>query len=34
VIASEIPLERASEAHRLLQDRSTIGKVLLAVREQ
>jgi len=34
VIAGEIPLERASEAHRMLQERSTIGKVLLAVREQ
>lgn len=32
VIAGEIPLERAAEAHHLLQERSTIGKVLLAVR--
>ncbi len=34
VIAREVPLERASEAHHLLQERSTIGKVLLSVREQ
>ena len=33
VIAAEIPLESAGEAHRLLEGRSTIGKVLLAVRE-
>ena len=33
VIAREIPLEHASEAHRMLQERSTIGKVLLAVRD-
>jgi NADPH:quinone reductase-like Zn-dependent oxidoreductase len=32
VIAAEIPLERASEAHRMLEERSTIGKVILAVR--
>jgi len=31
VIAGEIPLERASDAHRMLQERSTIGKVLLSV---
>ncbi|HSL92438.1 MAG TPA: zinc-binding dehydrogenase, partial [Candidatus Limnocylindrales bacterium] len=34
VIAGVVPLERASEAHHLLQERSTIGKVLLSVREQ
>jgi NADPH:quinone reductase-like Zn-dependent oxidoreductase len=34
VIAGEIPIERASEAHRMLQERSTVGKVLLAVRDQ
>lgn len=33
VIAGEIPLDRAAEAHRLLQERSTIGKVLLTVRD-
>ncbi len=33
VIAAEIPLQHAPEAHRLLQERSTIGKVLLTVRE-
>jgi NADPH:quinone reductase-like Zn-dependent oxidoreductase len=33
VIAGEIPLERAADAHHLLQERSTIGKVLLSVRE-
>jgi NADPH:quinone reductase-like Zn-dependent oxidoreductase len=33
VIAAEIPLERAPEAHRMLEERSTIGKVILAVRE-
>jgi NADPH:quinone reductase-like Zn-dependent oxidoreductase len=32
VIADEIPLERAPEAHRMLEERSTIGKVLLSVR--
>ncbi len=33
VIAAEIPLDKAWEAHRLLQGRTTIGKVLLAVRD-
>ena len=33
MIAGEIPLERASDAHHLLQERSTIGKVLLSVRD-
>jgi NADPH:quinone reductase-like Zn-dependent oxidoreductase len=33
VIAREIPLGQASEAHRMLQERSTIGKVLLSVRD-
>ncbi len=33
VIAAEVPLEKAWEAHRLLQGRTTIGKVLLAVRD-
>jgi NADPH:quinone reductase-like Zn-dependent oxidoreductase len=33
VIAGEIPLERAPEAHRMLQERSTTGKMLLSVRE-
>jgi NADPH:quinone reductase-like Zn-dependent oxidoreductase len=33
VIAGEIPLGQASEAHRMLQERSTIGKVLLSVRD-
>jgi NADPH2:quinone reductase len=33
VIAGEIPLEHASDAHRMLQERSTIGKVLLAIRD-
>jgi len=32
VIAAEIPLEKAWEAHRLLEGRTTIGKVLLSVR--
>jgi NADPH:quinone reductase-like Zn-dependent oxidoreductase len=34
VIAGEIPLERAPEAHRMLQERSTMGKVLLIVRDR
>ncbi|HZW35835.1 MAG: quinone oxidoreductase family protein [Deltaproteobacteria bacterium] len=34
VIAGEIPLERAPDAHRMLEERSTIGKMLLAVRER
>jgi len=33
VIAAEIPLERAGEAHRLLQDRASIGKIVLTVRD-
>lgn len=33
VIAAELPLEKAGEAHALLQGRRTVGKVLLAVRE-
>ena len=33
VNANEIPMERASDAHHLLQERSTIGKVLLSLRE-
>ncbi len=33
VIAAEVPLDKAWEAHRLLESRATIGKVLLAVRE-
>jgi NADPH:quinone reductase-like Zn-dependent oxidoreductase len=32
VIAAEVPLDKAWEAHRLLQGRASIGKVLLAVR--
>jgi synaptic vesicle membrane protein VAT-1 len=33
VIAAELPLEKAGEAHALMEGRRTIGKVLLAVRE-
>lgn len=33
VIASEIPLEKAADAHRMLQGRATVGKVLLTVAE-
>ena len=33
VIAAEIPLERAGEAHRLLQSRTSIGKIVLTVRD-
>ena len=33
VIAAEVPLERAWDAHRLLEGRTTIGKVLLSVRD-
>jgi len=29
----EIPLERAGEAHRLLQDRASIGKIVLVARD-
>lgn len=30
---AEIPLERAGEAHRLLQSRMSIGKIVLTVRD-
>jgi NADPH:quinone reductase-like Zn-dependent oxidoreductase len=30
VIDRELPLERAAEAHRLIENRETFGKVLLA----
>ena len=33
VIAAEIPLERAGEAHRLLHSRTSIGKIVLTVRD-
>lgn len=33
VIAAEFPLEDAGAAHRLLQDRSSIGKIVLRVRD-
>lgn len=33
VIAAEIPLESAGEAHRLLQSRTSIGKIVLTVRD-
>lgn len=33
VIAAEVALDKAWEAHRMLQGRATIGKVLLVVRE-
>ncbi len=33
VIAAEVPLDKAWEAHRLLESRATIGKVLLSVRD-
>lgn len=33
VIAAEIPLEMAGEAHRLLQGRTSIGKIVLSVRD-
>jgi NADPH:quinone reductase-like Zn-dependent oxidoreductase len=28
-VAARLPLEQASQAHRLLQDRTTTGKILL-----
>lgn len=33
VLAAEFPLDRAAEAHRLLQGRGSIGKIVLTVRE-
>jgi hypothetical protein len=33
LVYEEIPLENASEAHRLLEGRTSIGKIVLSVRD-